>query len=82
MSYSNINLKNDSIYSICIQNKLIEYSNKYYEDFFNKIFNGLENVISHNIERGYEEYDLIDGHLNYKTNKEIFLKVADKIKNK
>ncbi len=78
----NYYFKNDSIYSICIQNKLIEYSNKYYEDFFNKIFNGLENVISHNIERGYEEYDLIDGHLNYKTNKEIFLKVADKIKNK
>ena len=72
--------QNDNIYKVCINNKLVKYSNIYFDKFFSKVFKDIEMILNHKILKGTKEYDLIDGHLNLLENTKIFSKLAKKIK--
>jgi hypothetical protein len=73
--------KNDKNYSICLDGKVVNYSNKNFEKFLGKVFRGIDYIITYNIEKSIKEYDVFDGHLNYNLNQKIFELVSKKIKN-
>ncbi len=73
--------KDDKIYNVCVNNKLVKYSNIYFYSLFRKVFDGIDNIVNYKIDRGIEEYDLIDGHLKFELNQKIFEIIANKIKN-
>lgn len=71
--------KDDKVYNVCINHKLLRYSNQFFYALFRKVFNGIENIVTYTIHEGTEEYDLIDGHLNFEINEKIFATIANKI---
>lgn len=73
--------KDDKIYNVCVKNKLVRYSNLYFYNLFEKVFDGIDNIVNYRIDKGIEEYDLIDGHLKFELNQKIFEIIANKIKN-
>ena len=54
--------KDDKIYNVCVNNKLVKYSNIYFYSLFKKVFDGIDNIVNYRIYGGIEEYDLIDFH--------------------
>ncbi len=73
--------KDDKVYNVCINDKLVKYSNQFFYVLFKKVFNGIENIVTYKIHKGIEEYDLIDGHLNFEINQKIFSIIANQIEN-
>ena len=70
----------ENIYSICINNHEVNYSNKFLIDYLDKTFKNIDNLIVNKIERGEIYYDNFDGHKNTDTNKKMAKKIVDKIK--
>ena len=66
-------------YKICINNKEVIYSNENYFKTFNDTFNGINNIINFEIDRGTIDYDIYDAHLNFQMNNKLFKKVSNYI---